>query len=290
MTININETSLQRAKRDTLSTFHTLRFWLFELLSIAVLTILVLLWTPPFIKGMWITVYQILVPLSGVFMGLAIVFIVSLFIAPYKQRNGAWQRIKELEAELEKPKLFDVVCPTASIGLPINRLNDGSYRAAAATVGFKSILIAHRGELTNVTRLTASPEVRFTRADNKGWETTNSIQVTPVYNPLAKPHAMDFTWDISKPRQWVLKGLPLTMAKNELLQLPMMGLSVVDGNDAGTHFESREICTLIVRLAVRTDKGNPLLPDQVIKLIRSDIQDSLANQGIKLDTEKGSSK
>lgn len=195
--------------------------------------------------------------------------------APVRQRNEARKHVKHLESELGKPKLFDVVCQTTSLGLPINRLDDGSYRASAASVGFSPILIAHRGELTNVTRLTASPEVRFTRADNQRWETTNAIQVTPGSNPLAGPGARDFTWDIDNPQQWVLRGLPLAMAKDELLQLPMMKLTVVDGNNAGTHFENKEICTLIVRLAVRTDKGSPPLPDQVITLTRSDIKDSL---------------
>ena len=230
----------------------------------------------------------------GVFLGLCGVFALILcwnFLrAPYKQRDEAIQRVEHLESELEKPKLFDVVCPTTSLGLPINRLGDGSYRASVVAVGFHSILIAHRGELTNVTRVTASPEVRFTRADNQGWETTNSIQVTQGHNPLAGPHAMGFTWDISNPRQWVLNGLPLAMAKDELLQLPMMMVSVADGDEAGAHFEKMETCTLIIRLAVRTDKGTPPLPDQVIKLTRSDIKDSLASLGIQPETEEGLAK
>jgi len=230
----------------------------------------------------------------GVILGLVGVFVLILiwnfFRAPFKQRDEAIRRMEYLESELNKPKLFDVVCPTTSLGLPIKRLDDGSYQASTARVGFHPILIAHRGELTNVTRLTASPEVRFTREDNQGWETTNAIQVTPGSNPLAGPRAMDFAWDISNPRLWVLEGLPLAMAKNELLQLPMMVLFVANGNEAGTHFEKREICTLIIRLAVRTDKGSPPLPDQVITLTRSDIKDSLVGLDIQRQSEEGSSK
>jgi len=210
----------------------------------------------------------------GVCLGLGGVFILILcwnvFRAPYMQRDEALHRVDYLESELEKPKLFDVVCQTTSIGLPINRLNDGSYRASTVAIGFNPILIAHRGELTNVTGLTASPTIRFTQVDNQGWRTTNAIQVTPGHNPFANLHAMGFTWDTSNPQQWVLAGLPLAMAKDELLQLPMMMLSVTDANEAGARFASGETCTLIVRLAVRTDKGAPALPDQVITLTRSD--------------------
>ncbi len=64
------------------------------------------------------------------------------------------------------------------------------------------------------------------------------------------------------------------MAKGELLQLPTMTVSVFDGNEAGAHFEKEETCTLTIRLAVRTDKGSPALPDQVITHSRSDIRDT----------------
>ena len=201
----------------------------------------------------------------------------NLFRVPYRQRGEAWKRIRHLEAELEKPKLFDVVCPTTSLGLLINRLDDGSYRASAAGLGPISILIAHRGDLTTVTHLTAIPEVWFTRADGAGWETTNAITVTPLqlHPSMRAPGATDFDWDVANPSRWVLMGLPLVMAKDELLQLPMMMVSVADGNEAGSHFEKNETCALSIRLAVRTDKGTPPLPDQVITLTRSNIKDSL---------------
>jgi len=216
----------------------------------------------------------------GAFLGLGGAYILillwNLHRAPYRQRDEALRRVDQLESELEGPKLFDVLCPTFTLGLPINRLDDGSYRASPIGLGFHSILVAHRGELTNVTRLTASPVIRFTRADNRGWESTNAIQVAPAHNPLAGPHAMDFTWDTSNPQQWMLTGLPLTMAKDELLQLPMMMVSVTDADEAGTRFDSGDICTVIVRLAVRTDKGAPSLPDQVVTLTRSDFSDTFA--------------
>jgi len=212
--------------------------------------------------------------LGGLLVAVILILTWNLFRAPYKQRNEAWQRIKELEAEFKKPKLFDVLCSTTSLGLPINRLGDGNYRASALMIGFKPILIVHRGELTTITRLIMSPEIRFTRAD--GWETTNAIQVTLGNNPLASPRARDFTWDTQNPQQWVLIGLPLTMAKDELLTLPIMMLSVTNGNEAGAHFEKGETCTLIMKFAIRTDKGYPPLPDQTISLTRSDIKNSLS--------------
>lgn len=205
----------------------------------------------------------------------------NLVTAPFRQRNEARQRVAQLESDFSSSKLFDVISPTISLGLPINKLADGTYRAAAAATGFSTINIAHRGDLTSITRLTMSLDVRFTRADNKGWETTNAIQVTSMPNPLAGPRAMDFAWDTTNPRQWVLTGLPLVMAKDELLPLPLMMLSVSDANEAGAHFTQGETCALVIKLAVRTDKGTPTLPDQVITLTRSDIQDSLTKLGIE---------
>lgn len=223
-----------------------------------------------------------------VVFGLLCAWLGATASAPVKQRNEARQRIKELEAEFEKPKLFDVLCPTTSLGLPINRLGDGSYQASSVRIGFKPISLVHRGELTTITDLTMSPEIRFTRADNQGWETTNAIQVTSGVNPLAGPRARGFTWDTKDPQQWVLIGLPLTMAKDELLPLPMMMVSVPDGNEAGTHFEKGETCMLIMKFAIRTDMGFPPLPDQTISLAMSDIKDSSSRLGSQLKPEEGS--
>ncbi|MFC1914499.1 hypothetical protein ACFLXF_04415 [Chloroflexota bacterium] len=198
--------------------------------------------------------------------------------APYKQRNEARQRIKELEAQLEKPKLFDILCPTTSCGLPINRLDDGNYQASSASIGIKPISIAHRGDLTTVTHFIMSPVIIFIRAD--GWETTDAIQVTPGGNPLASPLTQTFTWDTHNPQQWLLNGLPLAMAKDEMLTLPMMTISVANGNEAGAHFGKGETCMLLIRFCIRTDKGAPLLPDYQISLTISDIKNSLSALGI----------
>ena len=102
MEINLNESAFKRAKRDTLSAFHTFRFWIFGLCIGAALTIMVLLWIPSGIQGGWQIVYQVLVPLIGVILGLATVFGVFLLKAPYKQRNEARKRVIELESEREK--------------------------------------------------------------------------------------------------------------------------------------------------------------------------------------------
>ncbi len=85
----LTESARQRAKRDTLSAYHTLRFWIFEGCMLAALTIWVLLWQPCWAKDWAKIVYQVIVPLLGVFAGLALVFFASLFVAPYRQRDEA---------------------------------------------------------------------------------------------------------------------------------------------------------------------------------------------------------
>lgn len=87
----LDQSSWGRARQDTISAFHTLRFWLFELWTFAALTIWVLLWVPTSVNDWGKIVYQVLVPLAGVFAGLAGVFLISLFVAPYQQRNQAWK-------------------------------------------------------------------------------------------------------------------------------------------------------------------------------------------------------
>lgn len=85
----LNETVWQRANKDTLSAFHTLRFWLFDILCVAIFTLLVLLYTPSWIEKEWKTLYQILVPVFVAVIGLGVLYLISLVKAPYKQRNEA---------------------------------------------------------------------------------------------------------------------------------------------------------------------------------------------------------
>ena len=100
----LNQSSWDRAKQDTLSAFHTARFWLFELCTVAGLTVLVLQWTPSVISKDWKIVYQVLTPLGGVFAGLAVVFLISLFIAPYRQRNEGIKKLLNLQDTREYEK------------------------------------------------------------------------------------------------------------------------------------------------------------------------------------------
>ena len=200
------------------------------------------------------------------------VWIGVMFSTPYKQRNEARQRIHELEQANIRPNLFNVLCPTTSFGIPINKLQDGSFRASPSYLGFKPLSLVHHGELTTVTRFTMSPMITFVK-QGKGWESTDAIQVLPMQNPLASPRAKDFSWDIQNQQLWVLTGLPLVMGKDEIQILPMIGLAVGDANKAGSQFENWDSCVLTMKFAIRTDKGNPLLANQQITLTKSDIKE-----------------
>ena len=201
------------------------------------------------------------------------VFLLSLLVAPYRQRNEARVRVVELEDELKKPKLFDVECRTTTIGLPLNLQKDGTWKASAVGISPSPINIIHRGDLITITRVTMSPQVLFNYMDG-GWETTNAITVTPQ-RPLPAilgPYgAGDFEWDVSNPLQWVLMGLPLTMSKDQRLPLPAMKISVQDANLVGEHFTKLDWCRVVIRLTIRTDKGSPYIPDLFIELTSSDI-------------------
>jgi hypothetical protein len=96
-----NESTPQRAKRDTISCFSTIRFWIFDILITAGLTVWVLLWTPHFGQDWYKIVYQVMVPILGATSGLGIVFLISLFLAPYKQRNEARIELRNTRTALE---------------------------------------------------------------------------------------------------------------------------------------------------------------------------------------------
>lgn len=83
------ETAWQRAKRETIAYFGTIRFWIFDALITAGFTIWVLNWTPHFNQEWQRIVYQVTIPILGAISGLALVFLISLFVAPYKQRDEA---------------------------------------------------------------------------------------------------------------------------------------------------------------------------------------------------------
>jgi len=96
------ESVCSRAKQDTSSTFGTVRFWLFDLLLVTVFTVFVLRWQPSWAKeGNAMMCYQVLVPVSGAILGLVIVFLISLFCAPYRQRNEARTGVEKLTEEKE---------------------------------------------------------------------------------------------------------------------------------------------------------------------------------------------
>lgn len=176
--------------------------------------------------------------------------------------------------EIEKPKLFEIICRTKLIGLPINRLENGTFQASKAGVSGPPVTIKHLGDLTTVNRVAMSPMIIFTRADKKYWESSKSIEVLPQNEQLVINPTRGLTWNTQNPKVWELVGLPLTMAKWELLVLPIILIRVTDGNDVGIRFEKGEICELVIQFSIRTDKGNPTLPEQRITLRRSDIKDS----------------
>lgn len=281
---SISQSAYRRACQETESFRKSgWYFWAFEVVGAAVFGVvgaLVGYWlTPPDFNQFWQFAWPTIGGGIGIVIGIVVVFLVifgwNLFRAPYKQRNNARQRIIELETELEKPKLFDIRCPTKSLGLPINRLPDGSYIGSHIGFGFSQLSILHRGELTTINQISMSPIIWFMQGDKRR-ESSSAIQVKPGKNPFAGPRTKGFTWDISNPQQWELTGLPVTLAEDESLTLPMMELLVCDGNEAGNHFEKGETCQLIMKFSIRTDRGFPTLPDQIISLMRSDIKNSLS--------------
>ena len=280
----LNQTAYQRASQDTeLFRKSGFSFWALEVVGAAMFGVggaFIGYWlTPSNSNPFWQFGWPTIGGGVGVIVGFILVFIMifarNLILAPYRQRNEARIRVVELEDELKKPKLFDVEWRTTSLGLPLNHREDGTWIASSAQLGPSPITITCRGDLVTVTRVTAAPEVRFIYEDGTGWMSTNAITVTPqrpLPASMRAPGATDFNWDVTNPSQWVLTGLPLPMAKDELLELPGMVLSISDATLAGTHFEKGGKCTLTVRLAIRTDKGSPVIPDLSIELKASDIK------------------
>ncbi len=168
----MQESSWAKAKRDS-------REWLVSHIIPWILTyilsgggtVLITLLLPPDINGWMLTLYGFV----GGFCGLCLLgigtLVCNIFRAPYKQRNEARIRVLELEKQLEQPKQFEIVCPTTSYGLPINKLPEGRYNASVVGVSPAPIRIIPTSELTTINRLTISPKVILSK-EGKGWETT----------------------------------------------------------------------------------------------------------------------
>ena len=74
--------------------FHTMRFWAFEITLGVALAIWTQLWQPRWAdEGATMIWYQGLVPFGGLAAGLALVFIVRFLMAPYIQRNEARKQV-----------------------------------------------------------------------------------------------------------------------------------------------------------------------------------------------------
>lgn len=234
---------------------------------------LVIFFIPPNLSGQLVALYGFLGGLAGLILLFSTVFIAELMKAPYKQRNEARNRVAVLEDELKRPKPFDVKCRTTAISLPINLQKDGTWKASAVGISPAPINIIHRGDLTTVTRVTMAPAILFNHMDGD-WETTDAITVTPQRKLpaiLSAPGALDFEWDVTNPLQWVLKGLPLTMGRDQSLPLPAMNITIQDANLVGEHFTKLDWCRVVIRLMIYTDKGFPYVPDLFIELTSSDI-------------------
>ena len=106
MDYGLSETAYQRACKDTKFYFGTIRFWVFEPLIPAGLTVWVLLWTPNFTEEGYRIMYQILIPALGAIFGLGIVFLFSLVVAPVKQRNEARIQLYKISSD-EISKVID---------------------------------------------------------------------------------------------------------------------------------------------------------------------------------------
>ena len=187
--------------------------------------------------------------------------------------------------QADRINLFEIICPTTSLGLPINKLNDGSFQASSVGIGFKQLSILHRGNLATINRFTMSPRVLFVQM-NRSWETTTTITLLPTNNPLASSRARSVSWDNTDPNQWLLKGLPITLAKDESLLLPMMMLSIKEGNEVGNRLDKGETCILKMSFGIFSDKGTPILPERQISLTRSDIKNSLPRINIQTKSDE----
>lgn len=85
------------AKHSTLHAFSTIRFWIFELIFVGIVTVIVLIWQPTWAKaGVAMTCFQVIMPILGALVGLLLVYLISIFIAPYHQHNELRDEVREL--------------------------------------------------------------------------------------------------------------------------------------------------------------------------------------------------
>ncbi len=216
---------------------------------------------------------------------LSLLTVVRIVLAPYwiareeTARRDAVEdelntAIGDLEAQLgQKSKIFEVHHRTTSMVFNLNKGPDGAYVSSDAGMGINLPVLLHLDDLTTVTRVTAILQVVFTASDGHSWQTSKAIQFTPWLGPWAGPAERALTWDTSDPLVWALRGLPMVVGKDERISLPSVMMTVVDADVVGSLSDKGDTCVLMVKLAMRTDKGNPRLATQTIPLTRIKLED-----------------
>jgi hypothetical protein len=173
----VDESASQRAKKDTLSGFGSIKFWLLDGLWTTLLTILVLFWTPPCITdGVYKIVYQVAVPFIGAISGLGVLYLVCLILAPYKQRDDARGDLAKAQKTIrdltKKPKLalsmlYEVlaVFNDNSFDCRVYMKNNSSDTAkfAQVTISFTNIEIVNiiQGNCQRIDHLRKVPAIQW---------------------------------------------------------------------------------------------------------------------------------
>ena len=85
----LNQSSWGRAQQDTLSTFHTLRFWMVQIVSAPIIAYCMYLAIPNSASTFIKTIVPIAAFSIWMLAFISGVFLLSLLIAPYRQRNEA---------------------------------------------------------------------------------------------------------------------------------------------------------------------------------------------------------
>ena len=96
----MEQSARERAWDDTKKSFHSIKFfWGVEVVMVAIFGGLAVLLTPENADKFTSAIYPAIGVVSGAVVGLGVIYLIMLFVAPYKQRNEARRLLSEIPSK-----------------------------------------------------------------------------------------------------------------------------------------------------------------------------------------------
>ncbi len=170
-------------------------------------------------------------------------------IAVIKQRNEARTELAVLRHAGLRPLLAFAEMPTAPLHVPAPGTGGSQGR------GF-SRLVCESDTPIKMERITAVPAIWFGRAEGGAHSNFSIAHAEPILRSPYFGGDYDLSWDVGEQGIWELQGLPITLANQDSIELPGVGVRLGDSAEAVTEaFVDCIWARLDTHFTVYTDQG-----------------------------------